>query len=100
MTARIESGTNWGISSNTSGQLVCENHSLGVSIHVEDKGDKLKIPAPFGVDPESAVGEEVLVSELKDEEGLEPQVSLNIGKNGWLEVFPGNENNFLKIINS
>lgn len=101
MIASIESGKNWTITSTGQKDTVCKNEVLGVFVRVMDWGQKLKIPAPHGIDPKDAMGEGVTISQVKDEEGQSPpQEFLNLPSNAWIAFFPGDKENALKIMNN
>lgn len=105
MTAKIEAGAHWEIHSikpkptDFGKKVVCENKTQGVTVLVEDLGSVLKIPAPHTIDPSHASGEGVYVSQLKDEEGLDPQVFLNVPQSGSVIFFEGENSDCLKIKN-
>ena len=101
MVAKIENGTNWKVHKpiKSGSTTVCVNEARGVTVFVEDLGSVVKIPTPHNVDPMDATGEGVTVSKLRDEEGLDPQVFLNVNQKGWLTLFEGKENDSLKITN-
>lgn len=103
MVAKIESGLNWKIlhpsKSGLETKTFCVNDELGINVPIEDHGQELKIPALTIPTPSNPVGEGLYVSQLKDEEGLEPQIFINLKETGSITLFNDNETNRLKITN-
>ena len=102
MTAKIEAGSNWRMHKpvEAGSKIVCVNETRGVTVLMEDLGSNVKIPAPYNVNPMDATGEGVTVSTLRDEEGLDPQIFLNVKQSGWFALYEGKENDSLRVVNT
>ena len=103
MAVTIESGKNWKVqkakNQDFGKTLCCKNETLQVDIFVEDKGLVIKIPVPSTVDPSHAKAQGIFLSKLKDEEGFEPQLFINVPEDAWLSLFDEKSEDHLKIKN-
>lgn len=102
MKTEIRTGKNWEISHGEKQDVIpktrFKNQTLRVHVQVETNAQGVKIPAPLGIKPEDASGKDVTVSQLKDEEGLDPQEFLILSQEGaWIAFFEEGSDDYLKV---